>query len=141
EFDFGPVGPRSTAKDPGDDPRGALKQRLAEARFALLSANVVDEVSGKPLFKPFIVVTVDGVKVGIVGGTAEDTPRTTNHKNLVGLKVVPLAAAVGDAAAQARKAGATVVVAVVHAGGNCPRAGVLTDAAPRDVRGCEGEAD
>jgi 5'-nucleotidase len=141
EFDFGPAGPRSTAQEAGEDPRGALKARLGEAKFPFLSVNLVDIVTGKPLFKPFIVVTVDGVKVGIVGGTTEDVFRTTNAKNLTGLKVLPLGPAVGDAAKDARKAGATVVVAVVHAGGNCPRSGVLTDASPRDLRGCEGDAD
>ena len=55
--------------------------------------------------------------------------------------MLPLAPAVGDAARAARKAGATVVIAVVHAGGNCPRSGVLTDQSPPDVAGCEGDAE
>ncbi|MDB4970955.1 MAG: 5-nucleotidase [Myxococcales bacterium] len=141
EFDFGPVGLHSTPQEAGEDPRGALNARAAEAKFPFLSANLVDATTGKPIFKPFTVVTVDGVKVGIVGGTTEDIFRTTNKKNLVGLKLMPLGVAVGDAAVQARKAGATVVVAVVHAGGNCPRSGVLTEASPRDLRGCEGDSD
>ncbi len=132
EFDFGPVGPHEVVKAPGEDPRGALKARMAEAKFPILSANIVDAATGKPLTKPFIVVTVDGVKVGIVGGSTEETPRTTNPRNLVGLKVLPLAPAVADAARAARKAGATVVVAVVHAGGNCPRADVLDEKSPAD---------
>ncbi|MCU1277125.1 MAG: 5'-nucleotidase [bacterium] len=141
EFDFGPVGPHSTPATPGEDARGALKERMREAKFPMLSANIVDAKSGKLMTKAFTVVTVDGVKIGIVGGTAEDTPRTTNPKNLVGLEVRPLAPAVGDAAKAARKAGATVVLAVVHAGGNCPRSGELTEKSPPDVGGCEGDAD
>jgi len=141
EFDFGPVGPHTTPVGPDEDPRGALEERMKEAKFPLLSANIVDAKSGKPIARPFTVVTVDGVKIGIVGGTSEDTPRTTNARNLVGLKVLPLAPAVGNAARAARKAGATVVIAVVHAGGNCPRSGVLTDQSPPDVVGCEGDAE
>ena len=141
EFDFGPVGDHTTPKETGEDPRGALKARAAEMKFPFVSANVVDAASGKPLMKPWTVITVDGIKIGIVGGTSEDTPRTTNPRNLVGLRVLPLAPAVGDAAKAARKAGATVVVALVHAGGNCPRSGVITDASPPDVNGCEGDAD
>lgn len=142
EFDFGPVGPHTVAESPGEDPRGALKARIAEARFPILSANVVDARTGKTLTRPWTLITVDGVKVGIVGGTSEDTPRTTNSKNLVGLRIEPLAPTVAAAAKAARKAGATVVVAVVHAGGNCPRAHdtVLTDAAPGNLDGCEREA-
>jgi 5'-nucleotidase len=141
EFDFGPVGPHSTPVTPDENARGALMERMHEAKFPMLSANVVDAKSGQLMTKAFTVVTVDGVKLGIVGGTAEDTPRTTNPKNLIGLKVLPLAPAVGDAARAARKAGATVVIAVVHAGGNCPRAGELTDKSPPDVGGCEGDAE
>ena len=55
--------------------------------------------------------------------------------------MLPLAPAVGDAARAARKAGATVVIAVVHAGGNCRAQGVLTDQSPADVGGCEGDAE
>lgn len=141
EFDFGPAGPHTTPVSPDEDARGALEARIREAKFPLLSANIVDERTGKPMARPWAIVTVDGVKVGIVGGTSEDTPRTTNAKNLVGLKVLPLAPAVGDAARAARKAGATVVIAVVHAGGNCPRSGVLTEATPADVAGCAGDAE
>jgi 5'-nucleotidase len=141
EFDFGPAGPDTTPQSPDEDPRGALEARMKEAKFPILTANIVDARTGKSISRPFAIVTVDGVKVGIVGGTSEDTPRTTNSRNLVGLKVLPLAPAVGDAARAARKAGATVVVAVVHAGGNCPRGGALTEASPPDVNGCEGDAE
>src|SRR5262245_11647433 len=33
EFDFGPSGPAAVAKTAEDDPRGALKARVAEAKF------------------------------------------------------------------------------------------------------------
>jgi 5'-nucleotidase len=143
EFDFGPAGPHVTPKEASEDARGALKARAAEMKFPFLSANVIEERTGKPFMKAWTLITVDGVKVGIVGGTAEDTPRTTNKRNLVGLRIAPLAPAVGDAARDARKAGATVVVAVVHAGGNCPRSTTLTEATPPDVAGagCEGDSE
>jgi 5'-nucleotidase len=141
EFDFGPAGPHVTPTEPGEDPRGALKQRLGEARFPILSANILDAASGRPLAPAWTVVTIDKVKVGIVGGTTEELPRTTNRKNLVGLRIEPLAPAVSRAAAEARAAGATVVVAVVHAGGNCARAGTISDNAPGDLGGCELNAE
>ncbi|HXU72040.1 MAG TPA: 5'-nucleotidase C-terminal domain-containing protein [Polyangia bacterium] len=141
EFDFGPAGPHTTPQSPGEDPRGALEARMHEAHFPLLSANIVEARSGKPFTRPWTIVTVDGVKVSIVGGTAEDTPRTTNSRNLVGLKVLPLAPAVGDAARAARKAGATVVIAVVHAGGNCSHNVDHTDREPGNIEGCEVDAE
>ena len=48
EFDFGPVGPAPSPRAPGDDPRGALKARAAEAHFPFLAANLVDDATGAP---------------------------------------------------------------------------------------------
>jgi 5'-nucleotidase len=138
EFDFGPVGPHSTAAA-GEDPRGALAARIGEAKFPVLSANIAGE---KVPWKKWTLVERGGVKVGIVGGTSEDLFRTTIKPNLIGLRVEPLAAAISQAAAEARQAGAQVVIAVVHAGGNCPHHAVeLTPEAPGDAAGCESNSE
>jgi 5'-nucleotidase len=143
EFDFGPDdrvrGPRSIAREPGDDPRGALKARAAEAKFPWLTANVRDASGrpvGAPTVKSFAIVERAGVKIGIVGATSADTPRTTIKPNLVGLTVSPLAPAVAEAARAARKAGAQAVVALVHAGGECTRFD-----APDDLSSCLGGSE
>src|SRR5437868_13154759 len=84
-----------------------------------------------PGIRPFVVVEVDGVKLGIVGGTTTAVPRTTRAANLAGLRVEPLETALAAAAAAARAAGATVVVVVVHEGGECHRVD-----APDDPTAC-----
>ena len=88
EFDYGPVGPASVARQAGEDARGALRARAQEARFPLLAANVIDGASGQPVawpnVKSSILVEVGGVRVGIVGGTSERTPISTNALNLRG---------------------------------------------------------
>jgi 5'-nucleotidase len=140
EFDFGPVGPHATAQA-GEDPRGALRARAKEARFPIVSANIVED-DGKPLFQPYAMVRAGGVSIAIVGGTSEDLPRTTIRPNLVGLKVLPLAPAIARAAREARLAGAKVVVVVVHAGGECAvRRAALTDEVPGDLAGCERDSE
>ncbi len=52
EFDFGPAGPDETPRTPGEDPRGALKARAAQARFPFLAANTVDTATGQPVMWP-----------------------------------------------------------------------------------------
>src|SRR5258707_8914192 len=42
EFDYGPEGPASVALQPGDDPVGALKARLRQAKFSMLAVNLYD---------------------------------------------------------------------------------------------------
>ena len=143
DFDFGPIGPRAVVGSPGDDPLGALKARVKEAKFPFLTSNIVD-AGGRPVAgaRAFVLVEAAGTKIGLVGGTTESTPRTTIKPNLKGLTIRPLADSVADAAAAAHAAGATVVVAVVHAGSECPpRALELTDAQPGDNAGCERDGE
>jgi 5'-nucleotidase len=136
EFDYGPVGPQATPTTPSDDPRGALKARAAEARFPLLTANVIDESTGQPVawpnVRPSTMVTVAGVKVGIVGVTTTSTPVTTIAENLRGLTFAPLAPAIEREASQLRASGASAVVVVAHAGGRC-----RTFDTPADISSCD----
>src|SRR5439155_8797763 len=89
EFDFGPAGPDETPREPGEDPRGALKARAAQARFPFLAANTIDNATGKPIawpnVKPSTMVTVRGVRIGLIGVTTIDTAAQTIAANLGGL--------------------------------------------------------
>ncbi|MDX2022785.1 MAG: bifunctional UDP-sugar hydrolase/5'-nucleotidase [Deltaproteobacteria bacterium] len=131
EFDFGPVGPRDNAGDSTDDPRGALRARAAEARFAFLMANVVDDAKGKPLtgknLMPSVLLNAAGLKVGVVGVTTIDTPKSTLAANIQGLHMQPLALAVATQAQALRQRGARIVLVLAHAGGSCRRFDVPTD--------------
>jgi 5'-nucleotidase len=122
EFDFGPAGERATP-GPGDDPRGAIKARAAEAGYPFLAANLIDEATQRPVawanVAPSTVVERAGVKVGVIGVTTIETPKTTIATNVVGLRVAPLAPAIAAEAARLRAAGAAVVVVAAHAGGDC----------------------
>ncbi|MFP2959745.1 bifunctional metallophosphatase/5'-nucleotidase [Myxococcus sp. 1LA] len=141
EFDFGPVGPGSMAQRPGDDPLGALKARIGQARFPMLSANLRDAATGAPPAwtgnDGTYLLDVKGVKVGILGLSTEATPRVTNPANVSSLRFLPLAPAALEASRSLRARGAEVVVAVAHAGGKC------TDLSnPRDTSSCDlGDAE
>ncbi|MDY7230482.1 bifunctional metallophosphatase/5'-nucleotidase [Hyalangium rubrum] len=136
EFDYGPVGPSPVPTKPGDDPLGALKARLQQARFPILSANIREAEGGqRPAWlgnDGTHLVTLDGVKVGIIGLTTPSTPHTTNPTNVASLRFEPLASAVPEAARSLRERGAEVILGVAHAGGRCPR---LEN--PRDTSSCD----
>lgn len=124
EFDFGPAGP-VTLPGEHDDPRGALKARAAEAHFPFLAANLHEKGATRPLawhnVRPFALVKLAGVRIGIVGAITKSTPFATHPRNFAGLEVDPLVTAVALAARQARHAGAEIVVLTAHAGGECAR--------------------
>ena len=122
DFDFGPVGESPTA-GPGQDPLGALKARAAEAHFPLLTANVLDRATGKPLtlpnVAPHVMVEKAGIRIGIIGVTTETTLTITMPDNVRDLMMAPLAETVLKEAGALRTAGAKVVVLAAHAGASC----------------------
>lgn len=139
EFDYGPVGPAvsmAPGQERGEDPRGALRARAAEAPFPFLDANLVDTATGRPPawnnVTPGVVRELDGVKVGVLGVTTIGTARSTLAANFAGLAVTPLAPAIEATAADLRRQGASVVIALAHAGGDCHR---FDD--PGDLRTCD----
>ncbi len=125
EFDYGPVGPVSVATQPNVDPFGALKARIAQAKFPLLSANIYEEASGRrPAWLPgdgLLMIERKGIKIGIFGLTTPQTPVTTVPVNVATLRFSPLAPEALTAAKQLREKGADIVIGVVHAGGKCAK--------------------
>jgi len=123
EFDFGPEGPATTPSSPADDPRGALEARAREARFPILTANILDDRTGRRVEWPGLLATttarVAGVTVGIVGVSTEETLRTTLAANVADLRMAPLAHTIVREAARLRRGGASVVIVAAHAGGDC----------------------
>ncbi len=126
EFDFGPVGPHATPRDPGDDPRGALKALAAAARFPFLGANLREKggtsTPSWPHVKPSVVVEAAGTRIGVVGLLTEDTLHSTISANVTELSIEPLAETLISEAKRLKESEhADVVVAVMHAGGKCAK--------------------
>lgn len=93
-----------------------LRARSSEAKFPFLGANIVKSGSNDaPDFvKPFIIAERDGIKIGVIGLTYVDTPKTTLAKHVAGLEFQAYAATLKKNVPEARKAGAEVVVVLFH---------------------------
>ena len=117
-----------------------LRERVSEARFPVLSANLVDEktretVEWKGLARSTLV-EVAGTKVGIVGALTDETPSIVMPGLMKGLDVVPIAEAATREARSLRERGARLVLLVAHAGGACKR---FDD--PKDLSSCEPDSE
>jgi 2',3'-cyclic-nucleotide 2'-phosphodiesterase (5'-nucleotidase family) len=123
EFDFGPEGPAVTPSSADDDARGALKARAKEAKFPIITANILDQKTMTrikwPNMPASLLVEVAGIKVGIIGASTEATPFTTMPANFVGLAMSAPAAAVAEEAKALRDQGARVIVVTCHIGSKC----------------------
>ncbi len=135
EFDYGPVGERVTPTEPGDDPRGALLARAAQAHYPFLAANLRMR-GGAPIAWEHVqsstILERAGVAIGVIGVTTEQTLSTTNLANVADLAMAPVAEAVTAEARALRARGAALVLVAAHAGGRCTEHGD-----PRDLSSCE----
>lgn len=64
-----------------------LKQRMTEAKFPIVCANVTYADTGKPLAKPYVIVERGGVKIAILGLTTGDLDKRVAPENFAGLAI------------------------------------------------------
>lgn len=93
-----------------------LRRHAREARFPFLSANLVQRGTREPpdFAKPFSVVEVAGIKVGLIGLTATQTPEVTNPQNVAGFEFLPYAATLQRYVPQVKAMGVDLVVVLAH---------------------------
>lgn len=87
------------------------------AKFRYLAANVRVTATGKTLFAPYDVRTVDGVKVGFVGLTLRETPSMVVPSGVAGLTFEDEVATINALVPVLQSQGATVIVVLIHQGG------------------------
>jgi len=124
-----------------DEGQDVLRQRMAEASYPFLSADVRSESTGKRpawpnLWARRVLRPAGGPAVGVFGLSGEHTPYTTMPRNVAGLQFVNAAGEAVRQAAALRAEGAEVVVGLVHLGGHCARL-----ASPDDLSSCDRESD
>jgi len=91
EFDFG---------------QAVLKERIGEAEFPVLGANV----QGIDALKPYVLKAPGGVSVAVIGVVTGDVPQTTHPKNVVGLQFLSPADAVEKYVRELREKNKVVIV-------------------------------
>jgi len=96
------------------------------ADFDYLSANVVDDDSGKTLFRPYEIRRVGGVKVGFIGVVLKDTPSIVTPSGVEGLTFGDEADAINTYTAKLKKKGVRAIVVLMHQGDSVS-AGKLND--------------
>jgi len=126
EFDYGARNSSENnpqAKDESPDLLGAMKDRLRDAQYPYLSANIFEKTSGKqpswPNFYPSRLLKVGRLNVGVIGLTTLETPKTTLSDNIRTLEFRALRDATLRETQKLREQGAQVILAVAHVGLKC----------------------
>jgi len=121
EFDYGDCDGKAGDTAPG--PRCALARALSLARYPVVLANVRGrdgpESPWIPGVRPYVVVEVAGVKVGITGVLTPATPRVSSPGGTAGLEFDNPVAALHKVLPRMRAEGAGVVIVLAHLSGEC----------------------
>jgi len=111
------------------------------AKFKWLSANVIDNTTGRTLLPAFGVKTVGGVRVAFIGMTLKGTPLIVTPTGVAGLTFNGEAATVNALVPKLRAQGIEAIVVLVHQGGFQNRVtgdATTTGFITNDINGCNG---
>jgi 5'-nucleotidase len=98
------------------------------AKFRYLSANVVDERSGRTVFPAYAIRKFRGIKVGFIGMTLEGTPDIVSPSGVAGLDFLDEADTANRYARELRKRhGVKALVVLLHEGGLQTQPGGIND--------------
>ncbi len=111
EFDYGG----------GASRRQYLEEAAAKATFEWVTANIqhAGATWSPPGIVPAVMLERNGVKIGVIGLTTQDTPSTTTKANVADLVFVDPVATVARLAPELRAQGARVIVVAGHLTGSC----------------------
>jgi 2',3'-cyclic-nucleotide 2'-phosphodiesterase (5'-nucleotidase family) len=94
-----------------------LKQRISEAKFPILAANVTYADSGQPFVKPYVILDRGGVRIAVLGLTTGELLKRVAPENCVGLAVADPIETASRLVPQLEQQ-ADVILAVTHEGIN-----------------------
>jgi 5'-nucleotidase/UDP-sugar diphosphatase len=94
-----------------------LRQRMAEAKFPMLAANVIDSSTGMPFASPYVILNRNGIRIAILGLTTGELAERVAPENFQGLTVKDPIETARDLIPQLQPQ-ADVIIALTHLGVN-----------------------
>ena len=93
-----------------------LKERMAQAAFPMVAANILDKGSGgrAELVPPYVILERAGIRIAVVGFTTPDTAVTTNPRNVKDFVFADPAATLKALVPELKARGADIIVALAH---------------------------
>ncbi len=92
--------------------------QFAGAEFEFLSANVLDDSTGDPLFPAYTIRSYGGVPVAFIGMTLEGTPSIVTQAGVAGLTFLDEAETANALVPELQALGVEAIVILLHEGGS-----------------------
>lgn len=93
-----------------------LEDPYRGARYPMVSANVVDARTGKPLIAPYVIQRVRGMRVAFIGAVLKDTPTIVTPTGVAGLRFLDEADAINHYIPELKRRGVRAIVVLIHQG-------------------------
>ena len=93
-----------------------LEDPYKGARVPYISANVVDEITNRPILAPYVIKRVQGVPIAFVGAVLEATPTIVTPTGVAGLKFLDEADAANSYVPEIKALGVKTIVLLIHQG-------------------------
>jgi len=91
--------------------------QFAGAKFQYLAANVIVKATGKPLFPAYAIREIDGIKVGFMGLTLQDTPNMVIPTGVASVQFVDEVQTINRLVPELKQQGVAFIVLLIHQGG------------------------
>jgi 5'-nucleotidase len=104
--------------------------RFKGAKFSYLAANVIDQKTDASLLPAYALRKLGGVTLGFIGLTLKDTPSVVTPAGVAGLKFDDEVASVNKLVPLLQAKGATVIVLLLHQGGQTEAKTALDKSCP-----------
>lgn len=93
-----------------------LEQEYEGANFPYVSANVIDNNSGEPLLKPYVIKRVKGMPVAFIGAVLKETPSIVTPTGVAGLSFIDEAEAINSYVPELQRRGVRAIIVTIHQG-------------------------
>ncbi len=94
----------------------ALRDRIKDAQFAFVVANLVNRSDHTSFVAPYVIKNVAGASFGIVGLTYPKTPWTTSPQNVEELTFLDPVTALQNQLPKLRRDGVDLIIVISHLG-------------------------
>ena len=105
-----------------------LEEEYEGAVFPYVSANVINNATGKPLLKPYVIRRVKGMKVAFIGAVLKETPTIVTPTGVAGLSFIDEADAINSYIPELHRQGVHSIIVTIHQGTRQRYYGGPTDA-------------
>ncbi|WP_116810017.1 bifunctional metallophosphatase/5'-nucleotidase [Steroidobacter cummioxidans] len=93
-----------------------LQKRWQGAQFPYITANVIDQSTGRSVLPPYTIKVVDGVAIGFIGAVLKETPTIVTPTGVAGLQFIDEATAINASVKQLKRQGVKTIIVTIHQG-------------------------